>query len=37
MQEGISELDFDFVEYSGSHFDRLSATAADPAFREALG
>jgi thiamine kinase-like enzyme len=37
VQEGISELDFDFVEYSGSHFDRLSATAADPAFREALG
>lgn len=37
VQQGISELDFDFVEYAGSHFERLRATAADPAFREALG
>ena len=37
VQQGISELDFDFADYAGSHFERLRATAADPAFREALG
>jgi thiamine kinase-like enzyme len=37
VQQGISELDFDFADYAGSHFERLHATAADPAFREALG
>jgi thiamine kinase-like enzyme len=37
VQQGISELDFDFVGYAESHFERLRATAADPAFREALG
>ena len=37
VQQGISELDFDFAEYAGSHFERSRATAADPAFREALG
>ena len=37
VQQGISELDFDFAEYAGSHFERLRATADDPAFREALG
>ena len=37
VQQGISELDVDFVEYAGSHFERLRTTAADPAFREALG
>ena len=37
VQQGISELDFDFAGYAGSHFDRLRATAADPAFKEALG
>ena len=37
VQQGISELDFDFAGYAGSHFERLRATAADPAFREALG
>ncbi len=37
VQQGISELDFDFVGYAESHFERLRATAGDPAFREALG
>jgi len=37
VQQGISELDFGFADYAGSHFERLRATAADPAFREALG
>ena len=37
VQQGISELDFDFADYAESHFERLRATAADPAFREALG
>jgi thiamine kinase-like enzyme len=37
VQQGISELDFDFADYAGSHFNRLRATADDPAFREALG
>ena len=37
VQQGISELDFDFDDYAESHFERLRATAADPAFREALG
>jgi thiamine kinase-like enzyme len=36
VQQGISELDFDFVAYAGEHFDRLERTAAEPAFREAL-
>jgi hypothetical protein len=32
LQQGISELDFDFVTYADEHFDRLRATAADPRF-----
>jgi len=36
VQQGISELDFDFVGYAGEHFERLERTAAEPAFREAL-
>jgi thiamine kinase-like enzyme len=35
-QQGLSELDFDFVGYAEEHFARLEATAADPAFRRAL-
>jgi hypothetical protein len=35
-QQGLSELDFDFVGYADEHFARLEATAADPAFRRAL-
>ena len=30
VQQGISELDFDFADYAGSHFERLRATADDP-------
>jgi thiamine kinase-like enzyme len=36
VQQGISELDFDFVAYASEHFERLRRTAADPEFREAL-
>jgi thiamine kinase-like enzyme len=36
VQQGISELDFDFVAYAREHFDRLERTAADLAFRDAL-
>jgi len=36
VQQGISELDFDFVAYSEQHFGRLERTAAEPRFREAL-
>jgi thiamine kinase-like enzyme len=36
VQQGISELDFDFVEYASKHFARLRETAADPAFEGAL-
>jgi thiamine kinase-like enzyme len=36
VQQGISELDFDFVSYAGEHFERLERTAADPAFRAAI-
>jgi thiamine kinase-like enzyme len=32
VQQGISELDFDFVNYADEHFERLRATAADPRF-----
>jgi thiamine kinase-like enzyme len=36
LQQGISTLDVDFVAYAGSHFERLLATAATPAFERAL-
>jgi len=36
VQQGISELDFDFVAYADEHFARLRRTAADPAFEDAL-
>jgi thiamine kinase-like enzyme len=36
VQQGISELDFDFAEYTRRHFDRLECTAAAPRFRAAL-
>jgi hypothetical protein len=32
VQQGISELDFDFVTYARDNFERLHAIAADPAF-----
>jgi thiamine kinase-like enzyme len=37
VQQGLSELDFDFEAYASEHFERLERTAADPAFRDALG
>jgi thiamine kinase-like enzyme len=36
VQQGISELDFDFAEYAQRHFERLARTAAAPRFRAAL-
>jgi thiamine kinase-like enzyme len=36
VQQGLSELDFDFKGYADEHFGRLERTAADPAFRDAL-
>ncbi len=33
VQQGISELDFDFAEYAETHFERLERTADDPRFR----
>jgi thiamine kinase-like enzyme len=36
VQQGISDLDFDFVEYATKHFARLRETAAEPAFESAL-
>jgi hypothetical protein len=36
VQQAISELDFDFVEYAERHFERLAQTAAAPRFRAAL-
>jgi thiamine kinase-like enzyme len=32
VQQGISQLDFDFVNYADEHFERLRQTAADPRF-----
>ena len=32
VQQGIYELDFDFVNYADEHFERLRATAADRRF-----
>jgi thiamine kinase-like enzyme len=36
LQQGISTLDVDFVEYAGEHFERLLAGATTPAFERAL-
>ncbi|MGH3024429.1 MAG: phosphotransferase [Gaiellaceae bacterium] len=36
VQQGISELDVDFVAYADEHFERLRRTSADPAFDAAL-
>src|SRR5207247_10809898 len=36
VQQGISELDFDFAAYAEEHFERLERTPADPRFRAAL-
>jgi thiamine kinase-like enzyme len=36
VQEVVSELDFDFADYTERHFERLERTAAEPRFRAAL-
>jgi thiamine kinase-like enzyme len=36
LQQGISTLDMDFVEYASTKFDRLLASAATPRFERAL-
>ena len=36
VQQGISELDFDFVAYANEHFERLEKTAASASFQRAL-
>jgi thiamine kinase-like enzyme len=37
VQQGISDLDVDFVAYAGEHFERLRRTAAGGEFERALG
>ena len=32
VQQGLSTLDIDYVEYARKHFERLSTTMADPRF-----
>ena len=36
VQQGLSTLEIDYVEYATKHFDRLSATMADPRFDDWL-
>jgi thiamine kinase-like enzyme len=36
VQQGISELDFDFRAYADEHFQRLERAASEPRFRRAL-
>jgi thiamine kinase-like enzyme len=36
VQQGLSTLDIDYVEYAQKHFDRLSTTMADPRFDDWL-
>ena len=36
VQQGLSTLDIDYVEYAQKHFDRLSASMADPRFDDWL-
>jgi hypothetical protein len=36
LQQGISTLDVDFVEYAGEHFERLLAGATTARFESAL-
>jgi thiamine kinase-like enzyme len=37
VQQALSDLDFDFRGYADQHFERLERTAAERAFRRALG
>jgi thiamine kinase-like enzyme len=36
VQSGVSELDFDFHDYAGKHFERLHEAAEDPRFAQWL-
>jgi thiamine kinase-like enzyme len=36
VQQGLSTLDIDYVEYAKKHFDRLATTMADPRFDDWL-
>jgi thiamine kinase-like enzyme len=36
VQQGISTLDFDYVDYAGSHFERLLANASAPGYGRLL-
>jgi thiamine kinase-like enzyme len=36
VQTTISELDFDYAAYAAEHFERMAATASEPAFLAAL-
>jgi thiamine kinase-like enzyme len=36
VQQGLSTLDIDYVEYATKHFDRLSTTMTDPHFEDWL-
>ena len=36
LQQGVSSLDVDFVEYAASRFERLRANASEPRFADAL-
>jgi hypothetical protein len=36
VQQGLSELDFDFAAYAEEHFERLGRTAAESRFERAL-
>jgi hypothetical protein len=36
VQQGLSELEFDFNTYAEEHFERLGRTAAEPRFERAL-
>ena len=36
VQQGVSELDVDYVAWAAQHFDRMRRTAAEPAFERAL-
>jgi thiamine kinase-like enzyme len=36
VQQGLSELEFDFAAYADKHFERLGRTASEPRFERAL-
>jgi hypothetical protein len=36
VQQGVSELDVDYVGWANQHFDRMRRTAGEAAFERAL-